>query len=60
MKMPKLDWTQVATLAILVGGAVAFTVFAPAEYHAPAIALFTAAAGWLRSPHAKADDHADP
>lgn len=49
-KLPKLDWQQVAVIGILVVGAIVFVLLAPAEYHAPAIGLFTAAAGWLRSP----------
>jgi hypothetical protein len=50
MKLPTLDWKQVAALAVLVAGAVAVTVFAPSEYRAPVVGLLVAAAGWLKSP----------
>lgn len=56
MKLPKTDWPQVAALAVLVVGATTFVALAPSEYHPPIIALFVAAAGWLRAPHTPRGD----
>ena len=49
MKIPALDWPQVALVLGLGALAVAGLVLAPPEYHAPIGAALTLALGALRS-----------
>ncbi len=49
MKIPALDWPQVALVLGLGALAIVGLIYAPAEYHAPIGAALTLALGVLRS-----------